>query len=67
MEKNLNVNGRVYNFAATYDGDSQYHVEVRSGQKIITAYSIAADKEEHAFEKAAAQMKANIEMGNLNV
>ncbi len=67
MEKNMSVNGREFNFATTYDGDSQYHVRVRSGEKLVTTFKIAADKEEDVFEAAAAHVKADIEMGNLNV
>jgi hypothetical protein len=67
MEKNMNVNGRELNFATTYDGDSQYNVQVRSGDKLIAMFKVAATKESDVFEEALAHVKADIEMGNLKI
>lgn len=67
MEKNMNVNGRDLNFATTYDGDSQYNVQVRSGDKLITMFKIAAEAESEVFDAALAHVNADIEIGNLNL
>ncbi|HZG13926.1 MAG TPA: hypothetical protein VE710_02790 [Candidatus Bathyarchaeia archaeon] len=67
MERNMNVNGREINFATTYDGDSQYNVQVRSGEKVITMYKIAAETENEVFPAALAHLKADVEMGNVNL
>lgn len=63
----MEVNGRELNFATTYDGDSQYNVKVCSGDKIVTMFKIAADEENDVFPAALAHVKADIEMGNLNI
>ncbi|WP_183187572.1 hypothetical protein [Brevibacillus panacihumi] len=67
MERNMNVNGREYHFATTYDGDSQYNVQVRSGDKVVTMFKIAAESEEEVFDAAKAHFSADVEMGNINV
>ncbi len=67
MERNLTVNGRELNFATTYDGDSQYNVQVRSGDKLITMFKISADEESDVFEAALAHLHADIEMGNVKL
>ena len=67
VERNMNVNGREYNFATTYDGDSQYNVQVRSGNKVVTMFKISAESESEVFDAAIAHFSADIEMGNLNV
>lgn len=67
MERNMNVNGREYNFATTYDVDSQYNVQVRSGNKVVTMFKIAADSESDVFDAAVAHFSADIEMGNIRV
>jgi hypothetical protein len=67
MERNISVNGRELNFATTYDGDSQYNVQVRSGEKVVTMFKVAATKESDVFEEAAARLKADIEMGNVKI
>lgn len=67
MEQNINVNGRDYNFATTYDGDSQYNVQVRSGNKVITMFKISAESESDVFDAARAHFTADVEMGNINV
>ncbi|RNB73335.1 hypothetical protein EDM52_12580 [Brevibacillus invocatus] len=67
VERKLNVNGREYNFASTYDGDSQYHVQVRSGAKVVTSFKIAAESEEEVFDAARAHFSADVEMGNIQV
>ncbi|RNB73554.1 hypothetical protein EDM59_03835 [Brevibacillus nitrificans] len=67
VERNMNVNGREYNFATTYDGDSQYNVQVRSGNKVVTMFKIAADSESDVFDAALAHFSADVEMGNINV
>lgn len=66
MERKINVNGREYHFAATYDGDSQYNVEVRSGNKVVTMFKIAAESESDVFAAALAHFSADVEMGNIN-
>jgi len=63
----MNVNGREYHFATTYDGDSQYNVQVRSGDKVVTMFKIAAESEEEVFDAAKAHFSADVEMGNINV
>lgn len=67
MERNMNVNGRELNFATTYDGDSQYNVQVRSGEKVITMYKVSADSENDVFPAALAHLQADIEMGNVKI
>jgi len=67
VERKLNVNGREYEFATTYDGDSQYNVQVRSGEKVVTMFKIAAESEEDVFDAAKAHFSADVEMGNINV
>jgi len=67
VERNMNVNGREYHFATTYDGDSQYNVQVRSGDKVVTMFKIAAESEEEVFDAAKAHFSADVEMGNINV
>ncbi|RNB91695.1 hypothetical protein EDM56_02760 [Brevibacillus fluminis] len=67
VEQNIEVNGRELNFATTYDGDSQYNVQVRSGEKVVTMFKIAADEENDVFTAALAHVKADIEMGNLKI
>ncbi|WP_139488760.1 hypothetical protein [Brevibacillus dissolubilis] len=67
MEKTMEVNGRQLNFATTYDGDSQYNVQVRSGEKLITQFKVSADHESDVYEEALAEVKANIELGNLKL
>lgn len=67
MERNMDVNGRELNFATTYDGDSQYNVQVRSGEKLITNLKVAADNENDVFPAALAQLQADIDLGNIKV
>lgn len=67
MERIQNVNGRALHFATTYDGDSQYHVQVRDGDKLITTFKIAAESEADVFEAAVAHLNADIEMGNVQM
>lgn len=67
MERNMQINGREYNFATTYDGDSQYNVQVRSGNKVVTMFKIAADSESEVFDAARAHFSADVEMGNIDV
>ncbi|MGG1661231.1 hypothetical protein [Brevibacillus sp. NRS-1366] len=67
MERNINVNGRDYNFATTYDGDSQYNVQVRSGNKVVTMFKISAESESDVFDAAQARFSADVELGNINV
>jgi hypothetical protein len=67
MERNMTVNGRELQFATTYDGDSQYNVQVRSGDKMISKFKIAADSERDVFEAARAHLLADIEMGNVKL
>jgi len=67
MERNLNVYGRELNFATTYDGDSQYQVRVRSGEKLVTTFKISAEREEDVFEAAQAHLKADIDLGNVQL
>ncbi|MDN9009699.1 hypothetical protein [Brevibacillus laterosporus] len=67
MEKNLNVNGREYRFATTYDGDSQYNVQVCSKEKIVSSFKIYAESEQDVFPAALAHMESDIEMGNLQL
>ncbi len=63
----MNVNGRELNFATTYDGDAQYNVQVRSGEKVIMMYKVSAESEEEVFPAALANLKADIEMGNVKI
>ncbi|WP_206529690.1 hypothetical protein [Brevibacillus sp. SYP-B805] len=67
MERNMMVNGRVLNFATTYDGDSQYNVQVRSGEKVISMFKVSADQESDVFESALARFKADVEVGNVKL
>lgn len=67
VERNVSVNGREYNFATTYDGDSQYNVQVRSGNKVVAMFKIAAESESEVFDAALAHFTADVEMGNINV
>lgn len=67
MERKINVNGREYYFATTYDGDLQYNVQVRSGGKVVSMFKIAAESEEDVFDAAQAHFSADVEMGNINV
>lgn len=67
MEQRIKVNDRELNFATTYDGDSQYNVQVRSGEKLITMFKIAADDESEVFDAALAHVKADIELGHLKI
>ncbi|MFY0544281.1 hypothetical protein [Brevibacillus sp. H7] len=67
MERKLTVNGREYHFATTYDGDSQYNVQVRSGDKLVTMFKIAADSESDVFPAALAHFQADMEMGNVKL
>lgn len=63
----MNVNGREINFATTYDGDSQYNVQVRSGEKVIMMYKVSAESENEVFPAALANLKADIELGNVKI
>ncbi|MFM1650987.1 hypothetical protein ACI7RC_02670 [Brevibacillus sp. B_LB10_24] len=67
MERNMKVNGRELNFATTYDGDSQYDVQVRSGEKIVTRFKIAAEREQDVFKAALAHVESDIQMGNVDI
>ncbi|QQE76297.1 hypothetical protein KDJ56_10435 [Brevibacillus composti] len=67
MEQYMEVNGREYQFATTYDGDAQYNVQVRSGDKLITMFKIAAETEEEVFPAAKAHFQADVEMGNIQL
>jgi hypothetical protein len=67
LERNMTVNGRELNFATTYDGDSQYNVQVRSGDKLVTMFKIAADSESDVFPAALAHLQADMEMGNVKL
>jgi hypothetical protein len=67
MERTMSVNGRAYQFATTYDGDSQYNVQVHSGDKLISMFKVAAESEQDVFDAALARFKADVEMGNVNV
>lgn len=63
----MSVNGREYHFASTYDGDAQYDVQVRSGNKVVTTFKIAAESEEEVFNAARAHFSADVELGNIQV
>ena len=65
MERTMSVNGNEYQFDATYDGDAQYNVEVRNGDKVISTFKIAAESEQELFEAAAARFSADMELGNI--
>ncbi|MCC0563747.1 hypothetical protein [Brevibacillus borstelensis] len=67
MEQCIEVNGREYQFAATYDGDAQYNVQVLSGDKLITMFKIAADSEEDVFKAAKAHFQADVELDHIDV
>ncbi|WP_346015095.1 hypothetical protein, partial [Anoxybacillus sp. LAT27] len=67
MERTMSVNGSAYQFAATYDGDSQYNVQVHSGDKLITMFKVAAESEQDVFDAALARFKADVELGNVKV
>ncbi|WP_308471724.1 hypothetical protein [Brevibacillus laterosporus] len=67
VEKSMNVNGREFHFATTYDGDSQYDVQVHSGKKIVSSFKIYAESEQDVFPAALAHMESDIEMGNLQL
>ncbi|MEJ8546088.1 hypothetical protein [Brevibacillus borstelensis] len=67
MEQCMNVNGREYQFAATYDGDAQYNVQVLSGDKLITMFKVSADSEGDVLKAAKARFQADVELGNINV
>jgi len=63
----MQVNGSNYLFTATYDGDSQYDVKVRSGDRVIARFKIAAESEPEVFEAAAAHFQADVELGNIKL
>jgi hypothetical protein len=67
MERTMSVNGSAYQFAATYDGDSQYNVQVHIGDKLITMFKVAAESEQDVFDAALARFKADVELGNVKV
>ena len=67
MEKNMMVNGRELNFASTYDGDAQYNVQVRSGEKVLAMFKVSAESENEVFPAALAYVQSYIEMGNLKI
>jgi hypothetical protein len=67
MEKNMMVNGRELNVATTYDGDSQYNVQVRSGEKVVATFKISAESENEVFPAALAHITSEVEMGNLKL
>lgn len=67
MERNFHVRGRELNFATTYDGDAQYNVQVRSGDKLITMLKVAGEKETDALESAVARFQAEVDLGNIKL
>ncbi|CAJ1002600.1 MULTISPECIES: hypothetical protein [Bacillales] len=67
MERTINVNGSAYTFSATYDGDSQYNVQVHSGDKLITMFKVAAESEQDVFAAAQARFKADVDIGNVKL
>jgi len=67
MERTITINGREMHFATTYDGDSQYHVQVSEGDRPVHAFKIAADKEADVFVAAVAHLKADLELGNVKL
>ncbi|NRR00895.1 hypothetical protein HP570_01420 [Brevibacillus sp. RS1.1] len=66
MERTIQVNGEDYHFESTYDGDSQYNVQVRCGKKVVSSFKISAGSESEVFEAARAHFSADKELGNLN-
>ncbi|UFJ42295.1 hypothetical protein LOK74_07340 [Brevibacillus humidisoli] len=67
MERTIAINGRPLLVATTYDGDSQYHVQIKDGDKLITEYKVAATQESDVFTEAQALVEADIELGNLKM
>lgn len=67
MERNMMVHGRELNFATTYDGDGQYNVQVRSGDKLITMFKVAAGEENEVFEEALALFSADVDLGHIKL
>jgi hypothetical protein len=67
MERNMTINGRELHFTTTYDGDSQYNVQVRSGDKLIARFNMAAETESDVWEAARAHLLADIELGNVKL
>lgn len=67
MERNMTVRGRELNFASTYDGDAQYNVQVRSGDKLITMFKVAAEEEKDVLETAVAQFTAEVDLGHIHL
>ncbi|MGD8191201.1 hypothetical protein ACQCN2_14575 [Brevibacillus ginsengisoli] len=67
MERNMKVRGRELNFASTYDGDAQYNVQVRSGDKLITMFKVAAEEEDEVFDSAIAQFTAEVDLGHIKL
>lgn len=65
MERTIQVNGEDYQFESTYDGDSQYNVQVRCGKKVVSSFKISAGSENEVFEAAHAHFLADRELGNL--
>ena len=66
MEKDIEVYGKSFRFETTYDGDSQYNVQVRSGEKVITSFKVSAEDEQELYESAAAHFKADIDLRNVD-
>ncbi len=67
MEKDMQVNGKQLTFATTYDGDSQYNVEVTCGKETLATFKIAAEEENDVFTAALAHVNAEIELGNVKL
>ncbi|WP_421617692.1 hypothetical protein ACAF76_009520 [Brevibacillus sp. TJ4] len=65
MERTTSINGQEYQFTATYDGDAQYHVEVRSDDQVVSTFTMAAESENELFEAAVAHFTADVELGNI--
>ncbi|MBG9565856.1 hypothetical protein ABE205_02095 [Brevibacillus agri] len=65
VEGNIQVNGKDYQCECTYDGDSQYNVQVRNGKKVVANYKISAGSEGEVLESARAHFAADVELGNV--
>ncbi|GAA4701938.1 hypothetical protein [Brevibacillus fulvus] len=67
MEKTITLAGQQFNLATTYDGDSQYHVQLRNGEQVLHSFKIAAETEQDVIPAAMAHLQADLAMGNLQL
>ncbi|MGN7470422.1 hypothetical protein [Brevibacillus sp. SAFN-007a] len=66
VEGTIQVNGKDYRCECTYDGDSQYNVQVRDGKQVVATYKVSAGAEGEVLESARARFAADVEVGNVH-